>query len=220
MCWNAEVSLNTFVFSLFTLCIVYYNNEYTRYKIPIFENKWLYVFLILTFTMQLIEFFIWKNLKNNYNQFFTKCAFILVYLQPIASLMLLSNLTLRNILLIPYLIFGIPYLTNIVSSNKINTTLSKTGHLVWNNLKFNFNGHTINIFLFFIWLFLLLFSFLYEQRWEYLLFAIVTISVFLYNELNSAASMWCWFVNAICIYLLSYLLFYLPFYEKKRYVNN
>lgn len=215
MCWNSEVSLNTFVFSLFTLCLVYYNNEYTRYKIPIFDNKWLYIFLILTFTMQLIEFFIWKNLKNNYNQFFTKCAFILIYLQPVASLMLLSNLTIRNSLLIPYIIFGIPYLTNVVSSNKINTTVSKTGHLVWNNFNIMVNGVKINKYLFFVWLFLLLFSFLYEQRWYYLLFAIVTLSIFLYKEMNTASSMWCWFVNIFFIYLLSYLLFYLPFCERK-----
>ena len=215
MCWNAEVSLNTFIFSSFVLAFVYYNNEYTQYKIPIFENKWLYIFLILTFSMQLIEFFIWRNLKNNYNQFFTKIAFILVYLQAAASLMLLSNLTLRNSIIIPYLVIGIPYLTTLLSSNKVNSSVSKTGHIVWNNFNIIVNGVKLNNYLFFVWLFLLLFSFLYEQRWYYLLFAIVTISVFLYKEMSRAGSMWCWFINIFFIYLMFHVLIYLPFCERK-----
>ena len=100
MCWNAEVSLNTFVFTCFTLAFVYYNNEYTQYKLSEFKNKWLYIFLFLVFLIQFIEYFIWKNLKNKYNPFFTKILFVTIYLQPIASLMLLSNLTIRNALLI------------------------------------------------------------------------------------------------------------------------
>ena len=214
MCWNAEVSLNTFVFSSFVLAFVYYNNEYTQYKIPIFDNKWFYIFLILTFGMQLIEFFIWKNLKTKYNPFFTKCAFILVYLQAAASLMLLSNLTIRNAILIPYLLIGIPHLISIILSNKVNSTLSKNGHLIWNKYNIVVNGVETNGYLFYLWLFILLFSFLYEQRWYYLLFAIVTISVFLYKEINSAGSMWCWFINIFFIYLLFHILFYLPLVEK------
>jgi hypothetical protein len=165
--------------------------------------------------MQLIEFFIWRNLKNNYNQFFTKIAFILVYLQAAASLMLLSNLTLRNSIIIPYLVIGIPYLTTLLSSNKVNSSVSKTGHIVWNNFNIIVNGVKLNNYLFFVWLFLLLFSFLYEQRWYYLLFAIVTISVFLYKEMSRAGSMWCWFINIFFIYLMFHVLIYLPFCERK-----
>ena len=218
MCWNAEVSLNTFLFSFFTLCFVYYNNEYTQYKIPFFENKWLYIFIILTFSMQLIEFFIWKNLKNSYNSFFTKMAFILVYLQPIASLMLLSNSTLRNFLLFPYIILGISHITNIIFNNKIHTTVSKQGHLVWNyNMKIS--GTKFNNPFFIYWLFLLLFSFFYEGKWEFVLFGLITVFIFIYKEFKSSGSTWCWFVNSIGIYILIYILFYLPFYEKKK-INN
>lgn len=214
MCWNAEVSLNTFLFSFFTLTLVYYNNEYTKYKNPIFENKWLYIFLLLTFLMQFIEFFIWKNLKTVYNSFLTKVAFILIYLQPIASLMLLSNITIRNYFLFTYIALGIPYLILLINSNRTNTTVSKNGHLIWNCFNNKIEGIKISRIAFSIWLFFLLFSLFYEQKWFGLLFGIITLSVFIYKEAVSSGSTWCWFVNSFSFYLLFYLLIYLPLKEK------
>ena len=133
MCWNAEVSLNTFLFSFFTLAFVYYNNEYTKYKNPVFKNKWLYIFLLSVFTIQLFEYFIWKNLKSAYNAFFTKGVLLLLILQPAASLMLLTNIKLRIMLLIPYLIIGFIFMIKIISSDKVDSTVSKQGHLIWNH---------------------------------------------------------------------------------------
>jgi hypothetical protein len=208
MCWNAEISLNTFIFSIFVLILVYYNDTYTKYKIQLFENKWLYIFLLTAFSMQLIEFFIWKNINNKYyNKFFTICAFILIFCQPIASLMLLNNYFIRNILLLLYLIIGIPYISYIIHTENINSTISSSGNLIW-NIK-------INIISFLIWLFLLLFSFIYENKWEYVLFAIISFSIFVYKEISTSGSLWCWFINSISIYLSIYLLFYLPFRENK-----
>ena len=209
MCWNAEVSLNTFIFSIFVLSLVYYNNNYTKYKIHHFDNQWMYIFLLLAFSMQLIEFFIWKNINNKYyNKIFTILAFILVFCQPIASLMLLKNYLLRNIILLPYLIIGIPYIIYIIYTKKFRSIVSSSGNLIW-NIK-------IHRFCFWIWLFLLLFSFIYEQKWGHILFAIVTLSIFIYKERSTTGSVWCWFINSISIYLAIYLLFYLPFCENKQ----
>ena len=209
MCWNEEVSLNTFLFSTFVLCIVYYNNTYTKYKIKEFNNKWLYIFFMSAILMQLIEFFIWRNIKNkNYNKIFTMLAFILIFSQPIASLMILSNYQIRNIMLLIYLILGIPYLFFIILTTKFYSTVSSSGNLEW-NLK-------INKIFFWIWLFFLLFSLFYEKKWLYLIFGIVTFSIFMYKEYKTSGSLWCWFVNSISIYLAIYLLFYLPFHEKNK----
>ncbi len=38
MCWNKEVSINTFMFSIITLLFIYYNNKFTQYKIKEFVN--------------------------------------------------------------------------------------------------------------------------------------------------------------------------------------
>ena len=209
MCWNADASLNTFLFSIFVLWIVFYNNHYTKYKIHHFDNKWMYIFLLLAFSMQLIEYFIWKNITNKYyNSIFTMCAFILVFLQPIPSLMLLSNFLIRNILLSLYIIVAFPYIIYIIYSKKFGSIVSPAGNLIW-----NFN---INNVLFWLWTFALLFSFLYEQQWASALFAIITFSIFIYKEQSSSGSVWCWFINSISIYLAVYLLFYLPFNENKQ----
>jgi hypothetical protein len=209
MCWNADVSINTFIFSIFVLGLVYYNNNYTKYKIHHFDNQWLYVFLLLAFSMQLIEFFIWKNINNKfYNKFFTILAFILIFCQPMASLMLLNNLSLRNLMLLLYFIFGVPYTIYTIYTKNFGSIVSKSGNLIW-NIK-------INIFCFWIWLFLLLFSFLYERKWGHVLFAIITFSIFIYKEQSTSGSVWCWFINSISIYLAIHLLFYLPFYENKQ----
>ena len=64
MCWNQYVSINTFVFSVFVLLLIMYNNKYSPYKIKELDNIYAYIFLMSFFTMQLIEFFLWRNLDN------------------------------------------------------------------------------------------------------------------------------------------------------------
>lgn len=213
MCWNSEVSLNTFLFSIFTLAFVYYNNEYTKYKNPMFKNKWLYIFLLLVFFIQILEFFIWKNFKNKYNVFFTKCIFFLLILQPAAALMLISNINLRNLLLIPYLIIGFIFILNIILTNKIVSTISKVGHLKWNYFDIKIGNFKINSFLEWYWILLLLIPFFYQQIWITFFFGIITLCLCIYKEFNTVGSTWCWFINSLSFYLLFYLLIYLPLKE-------
>ena len=66
MCWNSEVSLNTFAFSTFVLGMIIYNNAYTQYKIPELNNIWVYLLLFSVISMQLVEFFVWRNIDNKY----------------------------------------------------------------------------------------------------------------------------------------------------------
>ena len=82
MCWNQEVSLNTFLFSMFVLLLIIYNNKYTQYKIKELDNIWMYLFLASFIFMQLIEFFIWRNINNKfYNHLFSTMAVILLIIQ-------------------------------------------------------------------------------------------------------------------------------------------
>ena len=209
MCWNADVSLNTFLFSMFVLLLVFYNNHYTKYKIQYFDNKWMYVFLISAFSMQLIEYFIWKNIKNDYyNKIFTICALFLVFFQPVASLMLLGNHSLRNILLSAYLLIGIPILIYTIYTEKLISVVSKkSGNLIWS---MDPNGVLP------LWTVALLFSFVYEKNWVPVILAIISLSIFVYKEFSSAGSVWCWFINSISVYLAIYLLFYLPYIENQK----
>ena len=78
MCWNENISLNTFIFTTAVMIFIWYNNTYTQYKLKEFQN-WIAYFLFFSITsMQLIEYFLWKsiNQKNKFNNtLFTKLYF-------------------------------------------------------------------------------------------------------------------------------------------------
>jgi hypothetical protein len=210
MCWNAEVSLNTFLFSIFVLTLIIYNNQFTKYKIHDFNNKWMYLFLASVILMQIIEFFIWKNINNPYyNQVFSTIGVILLIMQPIASIMILPNEKLRNLLLISYSLIAIPYSIYNFMHKRMHSTVSPTGHLHW---KF---FHT-NAVVWFVWLFFFLFSLIYERKLVPVIFACIAlfISYLNYKNGNTVGSMWCWVVNSLMIYYAVYLLIYLPFSER------
>jgi hypothetical protein len=210
MCWNENVSLNTFLFSGFTLLLIIYNNSFTKYKILELDNKWIYLFLASFILMQLIEFFIWKNIDNKFNNNkFSIIATLLLIIQPIASIMIITNEKLRNSLLISYLILAIPYSIYKFSTKYIESVVSESGHLRW---KF-FNTTAIVCI---VWLFYFLFSFIYEKKWFGIVFGLITLLITFLNYKNDSTmwSMWCWSINSIMIYYSIYLLIYLPFLEK------
>jgi hypothetical protein len=210
MCWNEEVSLNTFLFSSFVLLLILYNNTYTQYKIHELNNVWHYLFFVSFIFMQLIEFFIWRNIDNQfYNHIFSSMAATLIFIQPLISLMILPNHSLRMKLIISYLILFVPYFIYKFITNNMKSRISNKGHLVW--LFFD-----TNMLLFFGWLFFFLFSLIYTGDLYKVLFAIILFFICCYNYFKdkTIGSMWCWIVNSSMIYYASYLLVYLPFCEK------
>jgi hypothetical protein len=163
--------------------------------------------------IQLIEYFIWKNIKNPYyNSFYTKIAGFIFLLQPVISLMILKDKPLRNILLSFYLIVAIPYCIYKLFTKKIHSTVSPLGHI-----QFHLFADTISI-IFGLWIFVFLFSFLYEGYYEGFLFGAGTLFLMTYTYIkdNSVGSMWCWIVNTAMMYYAFLLLFYLPFFEKGK----
>jgi len=210
MCWNESISLNTFLFSSFVLALIIYNNSFTKYKIQELNNKWIYFFISSFVFMQLIEFFIWRNINNKfYNNIFSILATLLLILQPILSIMIVTNVKVRKLLLITYLLLAVPYSIYKFSNTDIHSEISELGHLTWN---FFDTAPIISIG----WLFFLLFSFVYEKKWVGLVFGLsaLIIAFFNYTKDQTMWSMWCWSVNSIMIYYAIYLLIYLPFLEK------
>lgn len=211
MCWNQAVSLNTFLFSMFVLCLIIYNNNYTQYKVKSINNIWVYLFFASFIFMQLFEFFIWRNLDNKfYNHVFSVMAALLLVIQPVASLMMLSNFSLRNTLLVAYLLMSVPYFIYKFINENMRTIVSEKGHLRW----LFFNKSPV---IFIIWLFFFLFSLVYEKKWSGFLFGFLSLCIVYYNYANdqTMGSMWCWVVNSVMIYYAAYLLIYLPFCDKK-----
>ena len=69
--------------------------------------------------MQLVEFFIWRNINNKYyNHLFSALGCVLLLIQPIISITFIRNKQLKNILYILFLSSFLPYLI----LSKLDTT--------------------------------------------------------------------------------------------------
>ncbi len=98
MCWNATISLNTFIFSVATLGFIAYNNAHTKYKIPEFMvsaskggSPWLYAFILSVSGMQLVEYFLWSSSASSNNM--SIAGSLLLISQPLFLTLAVSNQT-------------------------------------------------------------------------------------------------------------------------------
>jgi hypothetical protein len=57
MCWNQDISINTFLFACLSLLFIFLTNKFTKYKTKTFDNPLVYLFFLVVASMQLIEFF-------------------------------------------------------------------------------------------------------------------------------------------------------------------
>jgi hypothetical protein len=213
MCWNQYISLNTFTFSVFVLMLIAYNNKYSPYKMEEFNNVFVYLFFMSFIAMQLIEFFIWRNLKHaDMNRKLSIAGALLLMVQPIASLMLLQNIGLRNAMLATYAIPAIVYfIYKVNTQDKFNTTVTKTGHLHWNWLNL-----TESKLLGVVWFLFLYFSIFAEKQYfvaGFITVVLLAASYYSYNKEGSYGSLWCWSINSLMIFYAIKLLVVLPYKE-------
>jgi hypothetical protein len=210
MCWNEQVSMNTFLYSTFVLLLIIYNNTYTQYKLTNINTVWDYLFIMSFILMQLFEFFIWRNLKNPfYNRIFSTFAGGLLLLQPAFSIMMITKETVRNSMVLLYSLLMLPYVVSQVMTGDMKSVKGKCGHLQWHFLVNDLSALMI-------WFFFFLFGAVYEKRVLWLLFCLGTLllSYLNYNNNTTHWSMWCWITNAIMTFFAVKLLFWLPYLEK------
>jgi hypothetical protein len=186
MCWNAEVSLNTFIFSLFAALFALYNNVVTL------PNA---LFYISFSSMQLIEYFVWKNINNKKaNTFLSKIGLALILLQTLLSIFRISDSNHRNFMIYIYLACVVIVLTIIKPFNTIDfsTTKASNGHLAWNWLKFP---------LIILALFLFFQAYAHFYNKDYVTFSaflvLVSLIYYTYRETGTWGSLWCWIANIL-----------------------
>lgn len=189
MCWNQEVSLNTFLFSSFGIFFGYYNNI-----IGFFEL----LYFISFASMQLLEYFTWRNLNDKKaNRFLSQIGLFLIFIQ-IPLFVLSSNKVENNLKTLTIFIYLIFSLFCICYFN-IDYSMEKAanGHLAWNWL--NFPNSIIFIWLSFV------FGLLFYQK-KYLIFSIYLISVlaiyYTYYTSKTWGSLWCWLSNLLSLKLI------------------
>ena len=214
MCWNKDISLNTFLFSSFVLLLIMYNNKYTQYKIKELDSVWVYLFIFSFILMQLIEYFIWRNINDPiYNNIFSIMATLLLFVQPIASTMLIPSKTVSSKIITLYLILVGPLTIYRLFTKKISTTISPLNHLSWDLALYKNN--ILESLLCVGWIMFFLFPLFYIGELFAFLFGILTLMIIVYNYYKdgSFGSMWCWIVNSVMLYYAGYLLLWLPFFK-------
>jgi hypothetical protein len=223
MCWNKEVSLNTFIFSCFALGFIYYNNTYTQYKLSEFKNQWVYVALFSFSSMQLIEYFLWLSIENNnkkMNTIWSIIAFIILCIQPIFYLMILPSSVAyyRNIFIVFYtiIILFLFIYRQLTSPLVFTTAVGENKHLSWSWVwyKMHNNKPEISIFsriFYTLYIVIILGVCIYMLPYYYAaIISIIFYLIFLKNISSAIGSLWCWIANTIFIVLLFKLLFLLP----------
>jgi hypothetical protein len=191
MCWNAEVSLNTFIFGIVSAIIVLILNKL----------KYHLVLILLSFTsIQLLEYFAWKNLNNKkvirilsiigIQIIFIQLLLLNYYLPPTQKqkIILTSAVVITYIL---FLLFQFPYVKLDMEKSKINK------HLIW---------HWLDLPLFWLvigFLFYLIPCYLTNNIYVFT-FGILTLTFSLYNyyKYKTWGSMWCYISNSLWIFAI------------------
>ena len=123
MCWNASVSLNTFIFALVCAIIAAVFGNYNK----------LFLLMPLSFSlMQLLEYFAWNNINNEkIIKILSYIGLFIIFTQVFLLNYLLTNGKFRIILLT--IMFSLILLFLITDFKNVNFTMKKgkNGHLIW-----------------------------------------------------------------------------------------
>jgi hypothetical protein len=192
MCWNAEVSLNTFIFGCISAIIVY--------KFGYIEIGT--IIIILSFTsIQLLEYFIWTYINNKkINELLSKIGLGILSIQ----IFLLCYFNKNKYILYLYLIFVILFIIIELKNIEFRSIKGENGHLRWLWVE----PHIIWIIIF------LSFYLITNLNIKKFLFVLITliISIYYYYKYKTWGTMWCYISNFLWIYFIFYSIF--------NYINN
>ena len=189
MCWNAEVSLNTFIYGTIAAIIVLSLN-----KIPIRT-----ILLVYTVSLiQLMEYFTWKNINNNELIHYLSItgAFILLL-----QVLLISNNNLKNkeqlfSYIFIFILTIIAFYHNF-ENKKFHMEKGENGHLKW-------LWADLPVPLLISGLLLWIYPPIKNKNYISTLFIIttLTISFYYYYKYKTWGSMWCYIGNSFWILLI------------------
>lgn len=199
MCWNASVSINTYIFSVFASLLALVNNG----NIITVEGFFLYQSFC---TIQLIEYFVWSNTFSN--KILSQLAAALILSQPLFSSFLLNHYPHLKKYLIPiiiaYLLFLMIFMYIWKPWSKVNFEMSKSenGHLSWKWMK-------LPLILVIVWLAFFLIPFLITRQYLLFCFTLLTavITYIFYSKDLTWGSLWCWVANILSFVLVFKVLY-------------
>jgi hypothetical protein len=193
MCYNATISIQTWYFALLGFIIGFIGGFPIRKLL----------FALLFSSMQLVEYYLWKNIKNqSKNRFYSIIGHIILTLEPLFALIMIQNNYITQSLIYFYIFFTI--LFNFIYHHKINfyTTIGQNGHLDW---QFTRN---IGNFYGFVWFSLLFFGVFMSKDIVFILGGIFTLlySIIIEKNNNTFTSLWCYLTNIAWIYIILWVI--------------
>ena len=209
MCWNAEVSLITFLTSAVMCVYLWYRNEVNDRSIAL----WIFSFSL----MQLFEFFMWINMKNH--TISAKLSLIFILIQPLvlagglikygnfynskwAKYFLWSVITISGIKALYTTYYA--FVTD--AKSKWLSVKGPNCHLIWHFVK---NENNMPFLTRINWLYYwpLLFCCLLIQPFNvgimYVIFGAITFNFSKYYYGYEYGSIWCWISNILGLFAIA-----------------
>jgi len=189
MCYNAEVSLNTFIYGCVSAIIVYY--------LKVIPPQGILILMSVTF-MQFIEFLTWTYYDNpKINRYLSILAFSTIVIQLILLNYFLPDKKSSRILLTLLFVFAVLFIIFQLRFVDFRMRIGKNKHLSW---------YWIDLPL--IWIIIGLSFYiipaLLGKKKTTLLFiiSILSVSIYYHWKYKTWGSMWCYFSNIAWIFLI------------------
>ena len=190
MCWNAEVSLNTFILGSIAAIIA------------IILNVVPYTLILLVYTVsliQLMEYYTWTNINDKKIVYYLSIIGIsILFLQVIIlNYNYVKNKKERNVMYILIILFTLSAILYDYINNKFTMEKAENGHLKWLWVDFPLPILIVGLFL---WVY----PPIRNNDLLTSLVIITTLSISLYNyyEYKTWGSMWCYIGNSFWLYLV------------------
>lgn len=185
MCWSASVSLNTFIFSLFGTLFALFNGVIDVPRA---------LFFMSFMSMQLVEYFAWKNPNDTTIPSIIGLGFICLQIPLLINTYYTGPY--KNILYgVWFLVFAIA-----LATTQIKLTMHKApnGHLAWDWL----NSFPKIYLLIFVLFYIGVGVYNFDLFTFTVLCTILAFSWYNYSESGTFGSMWCWISNVLTFYLI------------------
>lgn len=207
MCYNKDISINTYIIGLVSSYLLLTNDKKTL--------KILGFFFIVVIQMQLVEYFLWSNTKcSSKNITITHIGALLNVIQPIMLYLAIlyynkditnENKKIMNITIIIYILALLLYSLNLFPIGcSIVTEVSKP-YLQWG---WFYKKYPNFITIMFPLTLVILMYFGVDKPYNFYLSLIIMlsfiISFIIYRKQRSFGTLWCWFAVFIPIGLLIY----------------
>jgi len=190
MCYNSEISLNTFIYGIISAIIVLLLNKIEYWKI---------IIIMAITSMQLLEYFTWKHIDDKKINYYLSIigAIIIVIQVSLINYYYLEN-GIEKIILFMIMFIGIIYIFYYCFKNNLfYMDKGENGHLRWHWVK-------VPKIMVFTTLFAYLYPLIRSQNYQSALAISILLSFSLYNyyKYETWGSMWCYFSNLAWIYLI------------------